>query len=75
MKKKINDLTISEIKRICDNTHGCSSCSLFNTGTNIACLMDIPIALPSAYLEREVEIPNEPVRNSDKLEEEDEQKI
>lgn len=69
-KKKIKDLTIAEIKRICDNTHGCSSCSLFNTGTNIACLMDIPIFIPSTYLEREVEIPDESVGNSDKLEKE-----
>lgn len=69
MKKKINDLTIAEIKRICDNTHGCSSCSLFNTGTNIACLRDIGISLPPTYLEREVDVPEELVGNPDKLEE------
>ena len=68
--KKINDLTITEIKRICANTHDCLSCSLFNTGTNIACLMDIPISLPPTYLEREVEVPEEPVGNIDQLEKE-----
>lgn len=72
MKKKINDLTIAEIKRICANTHDCSSCSLFNTGTNIACLRDIGISLPPTYLEREVEVPEEPVGNTDQLEEENE---
>lgn len=70
MKKKINNLTIAEIKRICDNTHGCSSCSLFNTGTNIACLRDIGISLPPTYLEREVEIPDEMFGISEQEEEE-----
>ena len=70
MKKKLRDITIDEIKRICDNNHECYNCPLFFTGGNIACLMDIGTSIPSKYWEREVKIPDEPVGNSDKLEEE-----
>ena len=34
------------------------------------CLLDVPEFIPDCMLDVEIEIPDEPVRNSDKLEEE-----
>lgn len=69
MKKKIKDLTFAETKRICNNTLRCSSCPLFSTEENILCVLSDPLVfITSTYWEREVEVPEEPVGNTDQLE-------
>lgn len=77
-KKKIKDLTIAEIRRICE-WHFCHDCPLFKRDDELKedgiCLLDVPEFIPDCMLDVEIEIPNEPVGNSDQLEEENEQKI
>lgn len=70
MKKKMKDLTMAEIQRICDNTRGCSNCPLFCIEENILCiLIEVPIRISYTYWESEVEIPEEVFGNPEQVEE------
>ena len=74
MKKKLEDVTLKELKRFCRSTEDCmGNCPLFEWSSNdVYCSMYLPGTLAPNVLEQEVEIPDEPVGNPDKLEEEDE---
>ena len=71
-KKKIRDITIAEIRRIC-NEHICHECPLFKRDDELKedgiCLLDVPAFILDWLLDVEIEIPDEPVGNSDQLEE------
>lgn len=71
MKKKIKDLTITEVRRICDNNNRCPNCPLFSTEIDILCILsEFPILIPSTYWEYEVEIPDEVFGKTEQAEEE-----
>lgn len=48
---KIGELTLNEIKKICDETKYCNKCRLYDG----SCPLDMPSKLTSEDLEREVE--------------------
>ena len=79
MKKKIRDITIVKIRRICEIQTLCNECPLYKKDEELEedgiCSLDVPDFIPDWFLDLEVEIPDEPVGNSDKLEEENEQKV
>ena len=67
MKKKIRDLTVSQLYEYCKEQESCNDC-LF--GHFCFCMVNTPYTLEEEALEQEIEIPDEPVEISDKLEEE-----
>ena len=66
MKKKIKDLTVAQLLEYCENQEPCDACP-FSHG--YLCKLNTPYDLEEETLEQEVEIPNEPVKISDQLEE------
>lgn len=72
MKKKIKDCTIEEFLRYCNdkNCTFCDGCPLhqLNEYYDIDCLVYPPCELKLKILNEEIEILDEPVGNSDKLE-------
>lgn len=60
--KKIKDITVAEIGRICLTSVACKNCPLVLNNDemqNEDCLLGFLIGLPSDMLEKEVEIPKE----------------
>lgn len=70
--KKIRDITIAEIKRIC-NGHICHKCPLFKRDEELkedgACLLDVPECAPDWMLDKEVEVLDELFGNPEQVEE------
>lgn len=63
MKKKIKDVTISEIRSICEVQTLCNECPLYKKDEELEedriCLLDVPDFIPDWMLDVEVEIPEE----------------
>ena len=75
-KKKLEEFTVKEIERVCSaRDKNCYYKNLSNECPFILICHYAMDTLPVEELEREVEIPDEPVGISDQLEEEDEQKV
>lgn len=62
MKKKLKDVTVSEIRRTCE-VHLCYECPLYKKDEELEevgiCLLDVPDFIPDWLLDVEVEIPEE----------------
>ena len=72
MKKKIKDCSVLELRKFC-NEEGCIECHfLIKRNNNFSCSMHSLCSVNDSVLEQEIEIPDEPVGNSDQLEEENE---
>lgn len=58
MKKKIKDLTVLEVRRICGGYLFCCECPLCRrvNKEQISCLLNIPEFIPKWILDEEVEI-------------------
>ena len=73
MIKKIKNITIAEIRRICE-VHLCHECPLYKKDEELeedrVCLLDVPDFIPDWMLEEKVEVPDEVFGISDQLEEE-----
>lgn len=63
MKKKVKDLTVAEVKRICDGHLFCKDCSLYVREEELrrhrVCILDGPCCILDWMLEEEVEVPEE----------------
>lgn len=75
MKKKIKDFTIGEVIKICRN-HYCAECPFFKEAGRFTVCSANPkvlngLFLGASILDEEIEIPDEPVGNTDQLEEEE----
>ena len=71
MKKKIKDLQSEDIHKLCTQHQDCEECSLFKVFPFLAFCFAIPaFAKILKDSNKEIEIPDEPVGNSDQLEEE-----
>lgn len=75
MKKKIKDITIAESRRICNAHLYCRDCSLYIKEEELrrhrVCILDVPGNSFDWMYDEEIEVPDEPVGNTDKLEEEE----
>lgn len=70
MKKKIKDCSVLELRQFC-NEEGCSECHfLIKRNNDFSCSMHSLCSVNDSVLEQEIEIPDEHVEISDKLEEE-----
>ena len=62
MTKKVGDVTITEIRRICE-VHLCNECPLFKKDEELeeyrVCLLDTPDFIQDWMLDEEIEIPDE----------------
>ena len=73
MKKKLEDYTVKEIERVCSaRDRNCYYKNLSDECPFVLACHYAMDTLPVTELEREIEIPDEPVGNSDQLEEENE---
>lgn len=76
MKKRVKDCTIGEVNEICRNYY-CAVCPFFKyTGSFSVCSANPKVFLNGLFLgasilDEEIEIPDEPVGNTDQLEEEE----
>lgn len=63
MTKKIGDITIAEIRRICEVQSLCKECPLYKKDEELEedgiCLLDVPDFIPDWMLDFEVEVPEE----------------
>ena len=75
MKKKIKDLTIGELYEYCTKNgfYSCWECPIISLceKSDASCLLASSILFTHKELEKKVEIPNEPVGNTDQVEEEE----
>ena len=68
MKKKVKDLTVAQLYKYCKEKESCKICPFAHFHFTI-CTLNTPYDLEEETLEQEIEISDEPVGNSDQLEE------
>lgn len=64
MNKKIKDITIDEVRKICKiQNHTCYECPFYNEDEGVEdyrlCLLDKPEFIPKSMLDKEIEVPDE----------------